>query len=238
MKFKIALTIAGIVWLGLRETSGQIYSYPEEALTLSRTQAGGTARIRAMGGAQNALGGDLSSAFYNPAGLGMYNRSELSLSPGYSVAGSTADYLGNSTDASKGNVMVPNRGVAFHSDKDGTKGLWGGTFAVNFNRINDFNSTFSYKGTNSVNSIIDYFINAANGTDSTQFQSGTSTRPEGYNYNTPVGLAYNNYLIGPLSDFTAGGSKIIYDSPVPYQPTVQDETIKTSGAQNQWSFSY
>ena len=232
------MTIAGFVWLVPGESSAQVYSYAEEALSISRIQAGGTARIRAMGGAQNAVGGDLSSAYYNPAGLGMYNRSDFALTPGISFAGSSADYLGTTTSASKSNFMVPNLGVAFHTGKDGTKGLWGGTFAINFNRTNDFNTTFSYKGTNSVNSIIDYFVNAANGRDSTQFQSGNSTRPEGVNYNNPVGLAYNNYLIGPLSDFYAGGSKIIYDSYVPYQDIVQDETIKTSGAQNQWSFSY
>ena len=70
---KVVPTIAGFVLLVMSECMAQ--SYVEEALLISRIRSGGTARIQAMGGVQNALGGDISSAFYNPAGLGMYNRS-------------------------------------------------------------------------------------------------------------------------------------------------------------------
>src|SRR6188768_3271591 len=59
-------------------------SYAETALLFSRTSAAGSARIQALGGAQIALGGDYSSALSNPAGLGMYNRSEFTFSPALS----------------------------------------------------------------------------------------------------------------------------------------------------------
>lgn len=238
MNWKIVFAITGFVLLGEREISAQIYSYPEQALSLTRIQPGGTARIRAMGGVQTALGGDLSSAYYNPGGLGMYNRSDFAFTPGYTVANSSANYLGTTTDTNKTSLIVPNFGVAFHTSKDGSKGLWGGTFAINFNRINDFNNSYSYHGTNQANSIIDYFISAANGTDISQFQKGTNSTPEGFNYNTPVGLAFNNYLIGPASELNPSNPKDQYFSYVPLQDIIQDETIKTSGAQNQWSFSY
>ncbi len=229
MKCKIVFAIMGLVLLGVNEIFAQ--SYAEEALFISRIQPGGSARIQAMGGVQTALGGDVSSAYYNPAGLGMYNRSDFSITPGYTIAGSSSSYLGNTTSASQSNLIIPNFGIAFHTNKDGNKGFWGGTFAVNFNRINDFNNTFSYTGRNTNNSIIDSFINNARGADTLQFESNS------YNYDTPTGLAYRNFLIGPKSILGPGGSNTDYFTDVSGIP-IQSETVKTSGAQNQWSFSY
>jgi hypothetical protein len=39
----------------------------------------GTARYVGMGGAMTAIGGDPSAAIDNPAGLGLYRRSEISV---------------------------------------------------------------------------------------------------------------------------------------------------------------
>ena len=121
--------------------------------------------------------------------------------------------------------------MAFHSAKDGSKGIWGGTFAINFNRINDFNETFSYSGTNENNSIIDYFLYNANGTDISQFSSN------GFNYNTPTGLGYFNYLIGPQNILNPPGPNNQYFTDVTGKP-IQKEVVKSSGSQNQTSLSY
>src|SRR5689334_23884466 len=75
--------------------------YVESALTFSQTTPGGSARIQAMGGSQIALGGDYSSAASNPAGLGMFNRSEVSLTPGFASYKDQSDYSGVSHDRSK-----------------------------------------------------------------------------------------------------------------------------------------
>ena len=48
---------------------------------LSQTHVFGTARVMGMGGAFTSLGADLSSMSLNPAGLGMYRRNEISLTP-------------------------------------------------------------------------------------------------------------------------------------------------------------
>src|SRR3954463_13419043 len=162
MNFKVVCAIMGLLLVAA--TQGLAQNFSEEALMISRIHAGGSARIQGMGGVQNSLGGDLSSAYYNPAGLGMYNRSEFSFTPGYTITNSNASYLNNTSSASTSKLILPNFGIAFHSNKDGHKGLWGGTFAINFNRTNDFNNTVTYKGTNTDNSIIDYFIDQANGT--------------------------------------------------------------------------
>jgi hypothetical protein len=206
-------------------------SYAEEALIISRVRTGGTARIQGMGGVQNSLGGDISSAYYNPAGLGMYNRSDFSFTPGYNVTNYSSDYLGTTKSESKPNLMIANLGAAFHAGQDGSKGIWGGTLGISFNRVNNFNETFSYAGTNPDNSIIDYFIQDANGAATTQFNSS------GSNYNTPTGLAYYNFLIGPQDILSPPGPSDQYFTDATGIP-VQTETVKTSGAQNQWNLSY
>lgn len=57
--------------------------YFEDAYRFSNTNygMGSTARMQAIGGAQIALGGDISSAVSNPAGLGFFNKSVFVVTP-------------------------------------------------------------------------------------------------------------------------------------------------------------
>ena len=87
------MCLAGLLCLIASMSYAQ--SYVESALLFSRTRPGGSARIQGMGGSQIALGGDYSVGLSNPAGLGMYNRSEVTFTPGYSTYNTEADYLGN-----------------------------------------------------------------------------------------------------------------------------------------------
>jgi len=218
-------------------------STSETALLFSRFNPGGSARIQAMGGVQTSLGGDYSSAFSNPAGLGMYNRSEISISPAFNTSNITADYLDNSVTKAKTNVHIPGLGFIFQTDKEGRSGFLSGAFAITMNRMNNFNQDFSYEGTNNKNSIIDYFIEDATGLDPQSFLSS------GDNFNTPTGLAYNNYLIEDSTFVDPNASRFEYLSVMGTYPTkpgnpedireaFQSEDVKTTGAQNQWSFSY
>src|SRR5258706_3232342 len=234
---------AGLVLVGyvlFNSFAAEAQSYAESALLFSRVRPGGSARIQAMGGTQVSLGGDYSSAYSNPAGLGMYNRSEFTFTPGYNSANTSSDYLGTSTGSTQPKLIVPGLSFVFHSDK--SKGaLIGGTFGITFNRINDFNRTFEYGAVNPDNSIIDYFVGEANfsnysGSGSLVARNRNPAQlfnQGGDLYNTPTELAWDNYLINTFypkdtthyaTDFTGIPS--------------QHEKVQVSGAQNQWSFSY
>src|ERR1700743_958806 len=94
-----------------REVKAQL---PEDAIRLSRTTPSGTARQQAIGGAMGSLGGEISAAFVNPAGLGMYKTSAFVLTPGFSFQHSKADYLGTpSTANSVGNFNLGTSGLVF-----------------------------------------------------------------------------------------------------------------------------
>jgi hypothetical protein len=215
-------------------------TYSESALSFSRTRVGGSARMLGMGGAQISLGGDFSSAASNPAGLGMYNHSEFSLTPGYLSFNTSGTYSAGSTlsdhnNGSKTALNIPGFGLVFSSPKDGDGGFIQGTFAVTMTRTNDFNSNIQYRGVNPNNSLIDYFIAQANGSTPDQFGSNGSM------YNTVTELAYNNYIIGEASiiDPSYPSDQYFTDFDPAINPNViQDEKIQTKGGQNQWNFSY
>lgn len=229
--------LSGMILLSSLQIQAQ--STVETALLFSRIRPGGSARIQAMGGAQVSLGGDFSSSYSNPAGLGMYNRSEFTVSPAMNFFNSNSEYLDNSTTASTSNFFIPGLSIAFNSPKNQNKFL-SGTFGASFNRVNDFNKTFSYEGTNSSNSMIDYFISDATGFQPSSFEIN------GDNFNSPTGLAYNNYLIEDSTFYNPSASNTEYlsvmgtypNNPNDIRRQLQHEDVKTSGAQNQWSFSY
>lgn len=229
MRKIVGIALSGFALLFSLKVQAQ--SYTETALLFSRSRPGGSARIQAMGGVQNSLGGDYSSAYSNPAGLGMYNRSEFTFTPAFNSAATSSDYLGEKTSDSKSRLILPGLSFVFHSNKEGKLGFLGGTFGITFNRINDFNRSFTYQGANASSSIIDYFLADASGTNVSQFDT------DGFNYNSPTGLAYFNYLISPQSLYP-GGDPTLYFSDVNGNPIKQGEEVESSRAQNQWSISY
>lgn len=207
-------------------------SYSESALLFSRTQPAGSARVLGLGGTQTALGGDYSSALSNPAGLGMYNRSEFTFSPALSFYNTKSEFNGTSTDESSSKFNIPGISYVMHMGRDDDeRSFRGGSLGISFSRINDFNRSILYRGRNEVNSIVDYFMEQANGDIPSQFDPGDSE------YNTPTGLAYYNYLIGPQSITDPNKPDNQYFTDAPPESDQQEEII-SKGTSYQWNFSY
>jgi hypothetical protein len=221
-------------------------SFTETALLFSRVKPAGSARIMGMGGVQTSLGGDYSSALSNPAGLGMFNRSEFTISPGFYGANVNSMYLGNKTSESKTNLHIPGFSLVFQTEQDGRKGFLSGTFAVSYNRINNFNQTFSYNGDNGNNSIIDYFIQASNGTNPIHFEYPDADYLNLYpidsnKFNTRQALAFNTYLtdnVGTTTNPIYGSPLQTFDDPADIRWVMQNEIVRESGTQSQWNLSY
>ena len=222
------------VILMLASFSGWSQSFLDNALLFSQTSPGGSARIQAIGGAQVSLGGDYSSALSNPAGLGMYNRTEITFSPGYTLNNVAATYLGTKTDNSTSKFYVPGVSVVFHKPSEYESDFIGGSFAFSATRINDLNLSYSYSGDNDISSIIDYFTYDSYGIAPEEMLFGGSY------FNSLSGLAYNNYL---TEDFVNDDGEYEYFSLLsPLDNEIrtikQTETINRKGSQYQYSFSY
>ena len=210
------------------------YGYYFDALRFSQTYSGGSARTQALGGSNVALGAEMTSISGNPAGLGMYNRSEVSITPGFTFANNQTTLNGSKVNNQNVYGHLDNIGLVINNISDGVGGWLGGSFGFSVNKINDFNSEYKYSAGNSQNSIVDYFIESANGIPAGDFPP----LEEATDLTT---LAYNTYLIGPLNVIDVNYPDDEYFSDVTsfIRPALnQEELIRTSGSQYQWSLSY
>jgi hypothetical protein len=225
MKYNVKLiAISALLICSFFEVYSQSgpYGYYNDALLFSQSRYGGSARVQGMGGVQIGLGGDVSNILSNPAGLGFFNRSEVSFTPSVNFHSTSTDYINTTTDAFDTRFNINNIGIVFNRSRNRQiAGDWrGGSFGISFTRINNLNNEFRYRGNNPGTSIIDYFLNSADGRTPNQLSGLTE-------------LAYYNYLINP-----EGPPQNLYNSFVIGFPQLQEETVSTSGGQNQWSLSY
>lgn len=135
-----------------------------DAYNITPTQLRGTARFIAMGGAFTSLGGDLSSMTQNPAGLGLYRKSDIGLTfdlsfRKYNTTTDQGKYSESKTVAKFDNigyVGVANLSGAMKSFS------WG----VSYNRINVFDRQYSGYNMPTQTSLSNYIASFTNGVNS------------------------------------------------------------------------
>lgn len=228
---KIRTTIIAIASLFL---SSQVRAQDiiDTSILFSQSNYGGSARVQAIGGAQVSLGGDLSSITSNPAGLGMFNRSSVSLSTGLNFINTKSDYFGTTTPDQKANLNVPNLSLILHKEINNKySNFKSASFGISYSRINDFHQQVTYQG-RSESSMLDFFLQNAQGVNIQDFEDQNS-----FDYSSLEGLAARTYLIFPTSDFDSLGFDDEYVSDILGTP-LQTETISVKGAQTQVSLSY
>lgn len=177
--------------------------YELEALRYSHYYTTGTARYVGMGGAFGSLGGDLTCISNNPAGLGLFRNSQITVSPSLFFTGTTADYEGVSFSDSKFNFNFGNIGMVYAKrfNKDKTTGLQFLNFALAYNRVNNFNRSFYLQGSDSLYSL------------GTLYSSQSQGYVPGSLDNFHQLLGFNTYLI----DTSGSNTTYISNGPQPGQ---------------------
>ncbi len=204
-----------------------------DALRFSMMQNGGTARFSSMGGAFGALGGDFSTLSLNPAGLGIYRSSEITITPSIGYQSIESSLFGNIEDDLKYNFNLNNIGVVF-AIPVGSKTDAGGWRFVNLgfglNRHNNFNSRWAAEGFNQNNSLMTSFLEQA------MQEAGIDNPgdyPSGFNWEMNLDpfttrLAWNTFLLDTVND------QIIIDMAqdrfVGGNVILQRQTMVTSGS--------
>jgi hypothetical protein len=130
---------------------------PEDALRASWTFPGGTARSQAIGGAMGSLGGDITAAYVNPAGLGLYQTSEVVLSPGWRFLSDKGTYLGSAEKAPMTNKFSLGASGLVFAYPGANPGV-NNAFVLSVNRTADFNSHVSYQGINDYSSLSEQYV--------------------------------------------------------------------------------
>lgn len=186
IKYKI------ILWACFMSSGATFAQNANDALRYSMQSFGTTARSMSMGGAFGALGADFSSLSSNPAGIAVYRRSELTVSPVLQFNNANSSYLGTASTNSNANLGMGNIGFVLAFPREKKVSGWKGTsFGFGYNRINSFSSRFSFEGANTGNSINDYFAELSNGIS----QSALAGEDQ---YQFDAGLAFNSYLTNPV----------------------------------------
>ncbi len=162
MNLKYALTGVAIVAASQVSYGQSVFS--SDAFRFSQTQTGATSRIKAIGGASTAVGGDLSSISGNPAGVGFFTRSELSVTPEFNNSQVNSSYFGQSNHSGKNQINLNNASVVFYNrlstprGSDKTKGWLSFNLGASYNRTNNFYGNEYYSGINPNGSISDYYL--------------------------------------------------------------------------------
>lgn len=157
----------------------------DDALRYSQIFYQGTARFNAMGGAFTALGGDMSTLSQNPAGLGVFRSSEISISPQLFHINSRSNFNGVSEDYLY-NWNLGQAGIvtSLISSKKPT-GLVSLNFGYSFNKTNNLNSITKIQGTGT-NSMTDSWADGSFGTYYTDLTGA-------------AGIAYDAWLIDTVT---------------------------------------
>lgn len=135
-----------------------------DALRYSQITYGGSARFTAMAGAFGSLGGDFSALSTNPAGIGIYRKSEFTFTPSFFNRKTTSNFKGNTLDDYKYNVNFSNAGIVLAYYEPETKNAWKGVmFGFGYNRLANFHNRISMSGKNSDDSMLDLYIADAQG---------------------------------------------------------------------------
>ncbi|MCX7863177.1 MAG: outer membrane protein transport protein [Bacteroidales bacterium] len=191
-----------------------------DALRYSQNYFGGTSRFVTSGSAFSSIAADMSAISINPAALGKYKGSELTITPAFVYNKTSANYRDGIMDDFKFRFQMSNFGiVATHNNGDDVD--WRTvSFAFTYNRINDFNRNINIDGYNNESSMTDYFAALANGKKVDQMNGFME------------GLAWEAYLIDPD---TTGTYK--YKSALSRYGARQAKNIDTRGGMGEYVFA-
>lgn len=229
--YTISLFCAICLSIGINRVEAQTIL---EAGRYSRQTNMGSARATAMGGAFTALGGEVSGITKNPAGVGVFRNTEitLTLNPTVSKSSSYANFIENgfpnstTSKASRTSFQMDNLGLvlAFKISDDAP--------------LRYFNVGIAYTNTNNFNLETNRLV-PTSPTSMTHVWAEQSAGIEPDYLNSLGGqLAYNTYLINPNGD---GGYFSVLDYSVDGTPVTdavsQNEKVREKGYQGSYTVS-
>jgi hypothetical protein len=153
----IILTLAAALNAGLAQNV-------DDALRYSQVFYNGTARFNSMGGAFTALGGDISSLSLNPAGLGLFRSSEISISPQLYNFNSLSNFNGSKNEDNLNNFSLGQAGIILNlKNNNVTSGLVSLNIGYSFSKTNYLDQSIRIKGTSKGSSLLDSWADLSTG---------------------------------------------------------------------------
>lgn len=192
-----------------------------DAIRYSRVGVNGTSRFVGLGGAFGAVGADLSCGAYNPAGLGLYRKGEITFSGGLKITNNEGTINSKTSTTPNAEFIFNNFGIVggWQAKNDNESR---NVISFSSSQTQNFESKTRMSSYTNSNSIAKDMLNKAN-------QAGSASNLNSYY----EGLAYNVYLL----DYDSATAKFF--SFVDLKRSVlQTRDIVTSGKVNDRNFSY
>ncbi len=162
-KFILLITVVIVTTVNISFAQVLLPTYSGDALRFSQTNYGSTSRFKALGNAHIGTGGDISSLSGNPAGLGLFTKSEFTLTPEFNSTNADANYLNNKSKTNKSQINLNQIGAVFFTPfykqkgDNINKGLISASFGLGYNRNNDYGISADYNGVNTTSSVYNMF---------------------------------------------------------------------------------
>lgn len=178
-----------------------------DALRYSYPALSGTARTQSIGGANISLGGDISSAFINPAGIAQYKTNEFVLSPGFNFNRFKINYNDTITKGNRSKLNGGTSGLVVSFGRNPyRRSRKSTTLALAVNQSANFNSRFTYGGRNLNSSYTEKWLE--------EIKYSNVNTIDGVRRNFPLGAsqAYESYLIDIVN--TPNGQELITNADI------------------------
>lgn len=215
-----------------------------DALRYSLNHNIGDARYAGMGGAMNALGGNLSAIESNPAGGAVFLNSYANFSLALNNSKRSTDYYGTISENSLNTFEFNQAGGVFVLHNENQESFFKKlSIGALFSSTQDYDRETYVNGTGR-NSIADYFLNQAQGLplDLLELQAGESIsslyRYLGQNYGSGAQnafLGYQAYLFDPVNPNDSGNT--LYNSNVSGNAFQHEYLDMSSGGQSKFTIN-
>ena len=141
-----------------------------DALNFSENDYLGTARSVGMGNAMTAVGGDLGSLTFNPAGSAVASYSQFTITPGLSIStvtaqGTLSDGFQDRIKNRSSRMGMPNFGAMMVYDTRNKRGLKRVSFGIVGNVTRDYTNKLRATGTNTTSTLAGCLASQAEGYD-------------------------------------------------------------------------
>jgi hypothetical protein len=187
-----------------------------DALRLSLPGFSLNARSLGMGNAFTGVANDFSATYWNPAGIGMIENSEMTFSLSHTTTKDNSTYLENSTFYDNTSTNLDNVGFIFPFPT--TQGSF--VMALGYSKVNNYNAGLQYAGFNTQSSIINDWAPAE----------------ERFSYFPTSSYAYQLWLANVESTMSGNDWEYFYNSPI-RKNLSQKGTLLENGGMNLWSVS-
>jgi hypothetical protein len=204
-------------------SSSSMAQEPADALRYSWYSSSGSARQQAVGGAMTSLGGDISAAFINPAGLGFYKTGDFVITPGFYFLNNRSTYFNRTEKDKRSSLSFGASGIVLGMSENKKYGkVRSSAFSIALNQTANFGNNILYRGANNQSSYSQKFLEEIGNNNDRDANSVASNYPFG------TSLAFNTYWIDTIAGGSSGNYHFQTRAPIA-TGLLQQNTITSRG---------